>query len=150
MYVFTVLFLHAKFYSILPLLLIITLCTRKLIRFQAVFCNNRTTDNMIIIWTPVDLPKHLRAKREWVYWYFVDLQKVSDPVNREALWCNMRKKGLIADIKVYEKYVRGQRVLCNTWKDRVTRPVPQETRAGQGCSLSPHLFVFYTWQRRLR
>jgi len=64
------------------------------------FVKRETADDTIIIQTPEDLPKYLRAKQEWVNWYFVDLQKAFDPVNREALWYKMRKEGLTAGIAV--------------------------------------------------
>ena len=47
---------------------------------------------MFIIKTSVD--KYLRAKRDILYWCFVDFEKAFDSSNRVDLWFKVRKMGV--------------------------------------------------------
>jgi hypothetical protein len=61
----------------------------EIIPFQAGFVKCRT---IVGIFLKLNiLEKHLRAKRDIVYWCFVDFEEAFDSFDREAWWFKMRK-----------------------------------------------------------
>jgi len=51
------------------------------------------------------IDKYLRAKRDRLYWCFVDFEKAFDSSNRVALWFKMRKMRVSESIGNYIKIV---------------------------------------------
>jgi hypothetical protein len=74
----------------------------------------------------------------------VDLEKVFDSIDSEALWFKMRKKGVIDNVvecikKMYDD--TNFRVKCSG--DEVTDFVEQRRGVRHGCGLSSSLFIIF-------
>jgi hypothetical protein len=114
-----------------------------LLRFQAGFVKDkRATEYIFVIKTTVD--RYLRVKRGHIYWCLVDLEKAFDPIDREALWFKMRKKGVSVNmVECIKKMYDDTKFCVKCGGNEVTDFVEQRRGVRQGCSLSPCLFNIF-------
>jgi hypothetical protein len=91
------------------------------------------------------IDKYLKVKRRRIYWCTVDLEKVFDSIDREALWFKMRKKGVSENmVTCVKKMYEGIKFCVKCEGDNLTNLVEQRRWVRQGCSLSPHLFNIFS------
>jgi hypothetical protein len=89
------------------------------------------------------LAQHFYAKREPLFFAFLDLGAAFDTVPREALFAILPKYGLDDDLikKIKLFYVNTKGVCC--FEGGKSLPFPISTGVKRGCVLSPLFFAIY-------